>query len=68
MTVIFISMVPVETAIEGEDNDARGGDVVPVNGRLHHKPYSEGGVTFMEVVAPVPSTTFRTGLPISCST
>ena len=30
------------------------GDVVVVNRGKHHKLYSEGGVTFMEALAPVP--------------
>ncbi len=32
----------------------RAGDVVVGNRGLHHKLYSERGVTFMEALAPVP--------------
>jgi hypothetical protein len=36
----------------GRDRDAHGGDLVAVNGILHHKLYSDSGVTFMDAIAP----------------
>ena len=44
----------VEMTIEDETRTLQAGDVVVVNRGLHHKLYSEGGVTFMEALAPVP--------------
>ena len=44
----------VEMTIEDETKTLGPGDVVVVNRGLHHKLYSEGGVTFMEALAPVP--------------
>jgi quercetin dioxygenase-like cupin family protein len=40
--------------IEEETATLKAGDVIVVNRGLHHKLYSEGGVTFMEALAPVP--------------
>jgi quercetin dioxygenase-like cupin family protein len=40
--------------IEEETATLKAGDVVVVNRGLSHKLYSEGGVTFMEALAPVP--------------
>ena len=44
----------VDMTIEEETATLKTGDVVVVNRGLHHKLYSEGGVTFMEALAPVP--------------
>jgi len=44
----------VEMTIEEETKTLAPGDVVVVNRGLHHKLYSERGVTFMEALAPVP--------------
>jgi quercetin dioxygenase-like cupin family protein len=52
--VMFILDGEVEMTIEEETQTLRVGDVVVVNRGLHHKLYSEGGVTFMEALAPVP--------------
>ena len=52
--VMFILDGEVEMTIEDETKTLGAGDVVVVNRGLHHKLYSEGGVTFMEALAPVP--------------
>ena len=52
--VMFILDGEVEMTIEDETKTLAAGDVVVVNRGLHHKLYSEGGVTFMEALAPVP--------------
>ena len=52
--VMFILEGEVEMTIEDETKTLAAGDVVVVNRGLHHKLYSEGGVTFMEALAPVP--------------
>ena len=52
--VMFILEGEVEMTIEEETKTLSAGDVVVVNRGLHHKLYSEGGVTFMEALAPVP--------------
>ncbi|MGI9657514.1 MAG: cupin domain-containing protein [Gaiellaceae bacterium] len=44
----------VDMAIEGEWKRLGSGDVVVVNRGLEHELFSEGGVTFMEALAPVP--------------
>jgi quercetin dioxygenase-like cupin family protein len=44
----------VDMTIEEETATLKAGDVIVVNRGLHHKLYSEGGVTFMEALAPVP--------------
>jgi quercetin dioxygenase-like cupin family protein len=44
----------VDMAIEGEWKTLVAGDVVVVNRGLEHELLSEGGVTFMEALAPVP--------------
>jgi quercetin dioxygenase-like cupin family protein len=44
----------VDMTIEEETATLKTGDVIVVNRGLHHKLYSEGGVTFMEALAPVP--------------
>src|SRR4051812_12342476 len=52
--VMFVLDGEVEITIEDETQSVRTGDVVVINRGLHHKLYSEGGVTFMEALAPVP--------------
>jgi quercetin dioxygenase-like cupin family protein len=52
--VMFILEGEVEMTIEDETKTLTPGDVVVVSRGLHHKLYSEGGVTFMEALAPVP--------------
>jgi quercetin dioxygenase-like cupin family protein len=52
--VMFILDGEVDMTIEEETATLRAGDVVVVNRGLHHKLFSEGGVTFMEALAPVP--------------
>jgi len=52
--VMFILEGQVDMTIEEETATLKAGDVVVVNRGLHHKLYSEGGVTFMEALAPVP--------------
>ena len=44
----------VEMTIEDQTATLEPGDVVVVNRGLHHKLFSERGVTFMEALAPVP--------------
>jgi quercetin dioxygenase-like cupin family protein len=52
--VMYILEGEVEMTIEDETATVKAGDVVVVNRGLHHKLYSEGGVTFIEALAPVP--------------
>jgi quercetin dioxygenase-like cupin family protein len=52
--VMLVLEGEVEMTIEDETTTLRPGDVVVVNRGLHHKLYSENGVTFMEALAPVP--------------
>jgi len=52
--VMFILDGEVEMTIENETRMLEAGDVVVVNRGLHHKLFSENGVTFMEALAPVP--------------
>jgi quercetin dioxygenase-like cupin family protein len=52
--VMYILDGEVEMTIEEETATVKAGDVVVVNRGLHHKLYSEGGVTFIEALAPVP--------------
>jgi len=52
--VMFILDGEVEMTIEDDTTTLGPGDVVVVNRGLNHKLYSEGGVTFMEALAPVP--------------
>jgi quercetin dioxygenase-like cupin family protein len=52
--VMWIVDGSVDMAIEGEWKTLGPGDVVVVNRGLEHELYSEGGVTFMEALAPVP--------------
>ncbi len=52
--VMLILDGEVEMTIEEETRTLGAGDVVVVNRGLHHKLYSEGGVSFMEALSPVP--------------
>ena len=52
--VMYILDGEVDMTVEEETTTLRAGDVAVVNRGLHHKLYSEGGVTFMEALAPVP--------------
>jgi len=52
--VMFVLDGEVDMTIEEETATLKAGDVVVVNRGLHHKLFSEGGVTFMEALAPVP--------------
>jgi quercetin dioxygenase-like cupin family protein len=52
--VMLILEGEVEMTIEDETAMLRAGDVVVVNRGLHHKLFSEHGVTFVEALAPVP--------------
>jgi quercetin dioxygenase-like cupin family protein len=52
--VMFILEGEVDVRIEDETKTVGPGDVVVVNRGLGHELYSEGGVTFMEALAPVP--------------
>jgi quercetin dioxygenase-like cupin family protein len=52
--VMYILDGEVEITIEEETATVKAGDVVVVNRGLHHKLYSEGGVSFIEALAPVP--------------
>ena len=52
--VMLVVEGEVEMTIEDETRTLGPGDVVVVNRGLHHKLHSEGGVTFMEALAPVP--------------
>ncbi len=52
--VMLIVDGEVEMTIEDETRALKPGDVVVVNRGLHHKLYSEGGVSFMEALSPVP--------------
>jgi quercetin dioxygenase-like cupin family protein len=52
--VMIITDGEVEMTIEDETKTVKAGDVVVVNRGLGHKLYSEGGVSFIEALAPVP--------------
>jgi quercetin dioxygenase-like cupin family protein len=52
--VMLVVEGEVEMTIEDETRTLGAGDVVVVNRGLHHKLYSEGGVSFMEALSPVP--------------
>ena len=52
--VMIVTDGEVEMTIEDETKTLKAGDVVVVNRGLHHKLYSEGGVSFIEALAPVP--------------
>src|SRR3954452_8482556 len=52
--VMIILDGEVDMTIEDETKTLVAGDVVVVNRGLHHKLYSEQGVSFVEALAPVP--------------
>ena len=52
--VMLILDGELEMTIDDETRPLGAGDVVVVNRGLHHKLYSEGGVSFMEALSPVP--------------
>src|SRR5580765_5870107 len=52
--VMIIPDGEVEMTIEDETKTLVAGHVVVVNRGLHHKLYSEHGVSFVEALAPVP--------------
>jgi quercetin dioxygenase-like cupin family protein len=52
--VMFILAGSLEMTIDGEKRTLRAGDVCVVNRGIEHELHSEGGVTFMEALAPVP--------------
>ena len=52
--VMFILEGEVEMTIEDETRTLRSGDVAVVNRGLRHTLHSDGGVTFLEALAPVP--------------
>ena len=52
--VMIITDGEVEMTIEEETKTLKAGDVVVVNRGLRHKLYSDGGVSFIEALAPVP--------------
>ena len=52
--VMWIVDGDVTMTIGDETKTLGAGDVVVVNRGLHHKLYSEGGVSFMEALSPVP--------------
>jgi quercetin dioxygenase-like cupin family protein len=52
--VMWIVDGEVDMTVEEETTTLRPGDVVVVTRGLHHKLYSEKGVTFIEALAPVP--------------
>jgi quercetin dioxygenase-like cupin family protein len=52
--VMLVLEGEVEMTVEEETRTLGPGDVVVVNRGVHHKLYSERGVTFMEALAPVP--------------
>ena len=52
--VMYILDGAVTMTIEDETRTLVAGDTVVVNRGLEHELHSEGGVTFMEALAPVP--------------
>jgi len=52
--LMYILDGEVDMTIEDETATLKAGDVAVVNRGLHHKLFSEGGVTFIEALAPVP--------------
>jgi quercetin dioxygenase-like cupin family protein len=52
--VMFIVDGSVRVTVEGETRELVAGDVCVINRGLEHELYSDGGVTFMEALAPVP--------------
>ena len=52
--VMIILDGEVDMTIEDETATLKAGDVVVVNRGLHHKLFSESGVSFIEALSPVP--------------
>jgi quercetin dioxygenase-like cupin family protein len=52
--VMIVTDGEVEMTIEDETATLKAGDVVVVNRGLHHKLFSESGVSFIEALSPVP--------------
>ena len=52
--VMIILDGEVDMTIEDETATLKAGDVVVVNRGLHHKLFSENGVSFIEALSPVP--------------
>jgi quercetin dioxygenase-like cupin family protein len=52
--VMIITDGEVDMTIEEETATLKAGDVVVVNRGLHHKLFSEKGVSFIEALSPVP--------------
>ena len=52
--VMYILDGEVTLTVEGESRTLKAGDTAVVNRGLEHELHSEGGVTFMEALAPVP--------------
>jgi quercetin dioxygenase-like cupin family protein len=52
--VMIITDGEVDMTIEDETATLKAGDVVVVNRGLHHKLFSESGVSFIEALSPVP--------------
>ena len=52
--VMYILEGSIEMTIEDQTSTLGPGDVVVVNRGLHHTLSSEGGVSFMEALSPVP--------------
>ena len=52
--VMYILEGEVTLTVEGETRTLKAGDTAVVNRGLEHELHSEGGVTFMEALAPVP--------------
>jgi len=52
--VMWILDGEVEMTVEDETRTLTPGDVAVVNRGLHHKLFTNGGVTFLEALAPVP--------------
>jgi quercetin dioxygenase-like cupin family protein len=52
--VMYVLEGSVRVTVEGETHELRAGDVCVINRGLEHELVSDGGVTFMEALAPVP--------------
>jgi quercetin dioxygenase-like cupin family protein len=52
--VMIITDGEVDMTIEEETATLKAGDVAVVNRGLHHKLFSENGVSFIEALSPVP--------------
>jgi quercetin dioxygenase-like cupin family protein len=52
--VMWIVEGDLRMTVDGEERELGPGDVVVVNRGIEHELVSEGGVTFVEAMAPVP--------------